>query len=203
MSPTHISPYSGAWYPAPADDLARLLDGCFEESRQRTGAHLFRNGLAFVVPHAGPAYCGAVAAAVYRSLSLDPPERVGLHILVQQFIRSQFRAIRWQAENPDLRRMLCQPSTDRPRLVYRVTIHNQKHFPPGLPRQPQQTAKKIQKHPCRETLTKNHEGQPPPIGDGRDHVAAKALTGAHHHRRLPATSPGSSRWMVRTKAHLV
>jgi hypothetical protein len=76
MSPTHISPYSGAWYPALADDLARLLDGCFEESRERTGPHLFRNGLGFVVPHAGPAYCGAVAAAVYRSLSLDPPERV-------------------------------------------------------------------------------------------------------------------------------
>ena len=78
MPPTHISPYSGAWYPAAADDLGRLLDGCFEESRERTGAHLFRNGLAFVVPHAGPAYCGAVAAAVYRSLSLDPPERIML-----------------------------------------------------------------------------------------------------------------------------
>jgi hypothetical protein len=76
MSPTHISPYSGAWYPAPAADLARLLDECFEESRQRTGPHLFRNGLAFVAPHAGPAYCGAVAAAVYRSLALDPPERI-------------------------------------------------------------------------------------------------------------------------------
>src|ERR1039458_8472667 len=70
MSPTHISPYSGAWYPALADDLGRLLDGCFEESRERTGPHLFRNGLGFVVPHAGPAYCGAVAAAVYRSLNL-------------------------------------------------------------------------------------------------------------------------------------
>src|ERR1039457_7174576 len=76
MSTTHISPYSGAWYPAPAADLARLLDGCFEESRGRAGPHLFRNGLAFVVPHAGPAYCGAVAAAVYRTLALDPPERV-------------------------------------------------------------------------------------------------------------------------------
>jgi AmmeMemoRadiSam system protein B/AmmeMemoRadiSam system protein A len=76
MSPTHISPYSGAWYPALAADLARLLDGCFEESSERTGPHLFRNGLAFVVPHAGPAYSGAVAAAVYRSLSLDPPERI-------------------------------------------------------------------------------------------------------------------------------
>jgi hypothetical protein len=99
--------------------------------------------------------------------------------------------------------MLCQPSVHQPGLVYGVTIHNQKHFSPGLPHQSQETAEKIPKHPRRETLTKNHEGQPPPIGDGRDHVAAKALTGAHHHRRLPATFPGSSRLMVRTQPHLV
>src|SRR6266853_796958 len=133
----------------------------------------------------------------------DTAQRIRLHILVQQFIRIQFRAVRWQAENSDLRRMLYQPSIHQPGLVYRVTIHNQKHFPPGLPRQSQETTKKIQKHPRRETLTKTHEGQPPPIGDGRDHVAAKALTGAHHHRRLPATSVGSSRLMVRTETHLV
>src|SRR5712691_7137805 len=99
--------------------------------------------------------------------------------------------------------MLCQPSTNRPGLVDRVTIHNQKHFPPGLPRRSQETAQKIQKHPRREPLTKNHEGQPPPIGDGRDHVAAKALTRTKYYRRLPATSVGSSRLMVRTEPHLI
>jgi len=122
----------------------------------------------------------------------DTAQRVRLHILVQQFIRIQFRAVRWQTENPDLRRMFCQPTTHRSRLVYRVTIHNQKHFPPGLPRQSQETGKKIQKHPRRETLTENHEDQPPPIGDGRDHVAARDA--AHESRNqaaLPVRNGGS------------
>jgi len=69
-------------------------------------------------------------------------------------------------------------SIHQPGFVYRMTIHNQKYFPSGLPRQSHQAVKKIQKHPCRETLAKNHKGQPPPISDGRDRVAAKALTGA-------------------------
>src|SRR5258705_9330530 len=72
--------------------------------------------------------------------------------------------------------MLIQPALYRSRFMDRVTVGNQKYFSLGLSRQSQQTAKKIQKHPRRETLTKNHEGQPPSIGDGRDHVAAKALT---------------------------
>ena len=121
---------------------------------------------------------------------------VRLHILVQQFIRVQLRAVGGQKENSDLCSMLIQPALYRSSLMDGVTVGNQKYFSLGLSRQPQQTTKKIQKHSCRETLTENHEGQPPPIGDGRDHVAAKALTGAKYHWRLPAPSVGSSRLMV-------
>jgi len=77
-----------------------------------------------------------------------------------------------------------------------VTIHNQKHLLPGLPRQAQQTAKKIQKHSRRKTLSENHEGQPPPIGDGRDHVGAQALARSRDHWCLPAPSVGSPNLMV-------
>lgn len=69
-----------------------------------------------------------------------------------------------------------------------MTIHNQKYFLPCLSCQPQKTSEKVQKHPRRETLTKNHVRQPPPIGDGGDHVASETLPGAKHHRRLPATA---------------
>ena len=88
----------------------------------------------------------------------DTAECVGLHVLVQQFIGIQFRTVRRQAENPDLLRVLGQPAAHRSRLVYRVAIHDQKYFPSGLPRQAQETAEEIQKHPRRETLTENHEG---------------------------------------------
>jgi AmmeMemoRadiSam system protein B/AmmeMemoRadiSam system protein A len=75
MAAIHISPYSGSWYPASADELARLLDEAFERSRRRV-PYLFPDGLAYVTPHAGPAYSGGVAAAVYRALALQRPERV-------------------------------------------------------------------------------------------------------------------------------
>jgi AmmeMemoRadiSam system protein B/AmmeMemoRadiSam system protein A len=69
------SAYSGSWYPGRVAELDVLLDGRFEESRQRR-PYLYPGGLGFVVPHAGPAYSGTVAAAVYRSLEDLNPERV-------------------------------------------------------------------------------------------------------------------------------
>lgn len=70
-----LSSYSGSWYPEGAAELNALLDGRFEESRGRR-PYLYPGGLGFVVPHAGPAYSGSVAAAVYRSLEILNPERV-------------------------------------------------------------------------------------------------------------------------------
>ena len=78
MRAIHTSPYSGSWYPGEASELNRLLDECFERSLARTGPYLFRDAIGFVTPHAGPAWSGTVAAAVYRSLGQQPPERVVL-----------------------------------------------------------------------------------------------------------------------------
>lgn len=78
MSAVHISPYSGAWYPERASELEQLLDERFEQSRERTGPFLFPDGIGFVTPHAGPAYSGTVAAAVYRSLQQQKPDRIVL-----------------------------------------------------------------------------------------------------------------------------
>jgi len=76
MSTVHISPYSGTWYPSVEIELDRLIDECFESSVNRTGPYLLPDGLGFVVPHAGPQYSGVVAAAVYRSLRQQKPERI-------------------------------------------------------------------------------------------------------------------------------
>jgi hypothetical protein len=78
MGAVHISPYSGSWYPEQALELEQLLDERFEQSRQRTGPYLFPDGIGFVTPHAGPAYSGTVAAAVYRSLQQQRPDRIVL-----------------------------------------------------------------------------------------------------------------------------
>ncbi len=77
MSPAHISPFSGTWYPEEATELDALLNHKYECSSARTG-QATTPGLGFVVPHAGPAYSGTVAAAVYRTLQEQQAERVVL-----------------------------------------------------------------------------------------------------------------------------
>ena len=78
MPGVHTSPYSGSWYPGEAAELDRLLEERFEQSRARTGPFLYRDAVGFVTPHAGPAWSGTVAGAIYRSLRQQPPERVVL-----------------------------------------------------------------------------------------------------------------------------
>jgi len=78
MLATHKSPFSGTWYPDDHVALESLLAERFAESERRTGAFLLNGGVGYIVPHAGPAYSGTVAAAVYRSLQQQPPERVVL-----------------------------------------------------------------------------------------------------------------------------
>jgi hypothetical protein len=78
MATLHKSPFAGSWYPGEAAPLESLLADRFAESEHRTGPFLPAGAVAYVVPHAGPAYSGTVAAAVYRSLAAQPPERVVL-----------------------------------------------------------------------------------------------------------------------------
>jgi MEMO1 family protein len=73
---THHSPYSGTWYPGDSSELRDLLAGLFESSERRIGSCLLPGGAAFVVPHAGLIYSGAVAAAAYRHFTEQRPERV-------------------------------------------------------------------------------------------------------------------------------
>jgi AmmeMemoRadiSam system protein B/AmmeMemoRadiSam system protein A len=77
MATVHISPYSGQWYPEAAAELEALLEQKYACSRARTG-HSLPAGLGFVMPHAGPAYSGTVAAGVYRTLQQQHTERVVL-----------------------------------------------------------------------------------------------------------------------------
>jgi|SRR5271157_1150787 len=76
MATVHVSPYAGDWYPAHAAELDRLLAERFAESERRIGPYLPPDGLGFVAPHAAPAWSGAVAAAVYRSIERQQPEQV-------------------------------------------------------------------------------------------------------------------------------
>jgi AmmeMemoRadiSam system protein B/AmmeMemoRadiSam system protein A len=78
MIARHTSPFCGSWYPGQAPELRRLLTSLEETSEERTGSGFLPSPLAFVVPHAGLAYSGAVAQAAFRYLRHSPPERVWL-----------------------------------------------------------------------------------------------------------------------------
>ncbi len=74
MLATHVTPFGGSWYPDCPADLGLLLEDLFESSRERTGDNLLPDALGFVVPHAGLAYSGAVAAAAYRHVRALQPD---------------------------------------------------------------------------------------------------------------------------------
>ena len=77
MSSAHLSPYRGQWYPESPAELEALLEEKYACACARTGNPL-PGGLGFVVPHAGPAYSGTVAATVYRTLQEQHVERIVL-----------------------------------------------------------------------------------------------------------------------------
>jgi hypothetical protein len=72
----HRSPLAGSWYPSGAAELRRLLDAALGNSVSRTGRFVRRGGLAFLVPHAAPAYSGVVAASVYRHVQATGATRI-------------------------------------------------------------------------------------------------------------------------------
>ncbi len=75
MTAAHLSPFAGSWYPKRAEELDALIEERSEASRKRV-PFLFPDARGFVVPHAGPAYSGTVAAAAYRAIEQQKPERV-------------------------------------------------------------------------------------------------------------------------------
>src|SRR5512138_3395525 len=75
MRRVHDSPYAGDWYPDDSGALRDLLGQAFRESGRRV-ALCGDPALAFVVPHAAPVYSGVVAAAAYRIIADQKPQRV-------------------------------------------------------------------------------------------------------------------------------
>jgi AmmeMemoRadiSam system protein B/AmmeMemoRadiSam system protein A len=72
---THAVPVADGWFPEEPAALKQILDRSFSIAEQRFGSVPPRKGLlAVIVPHAGLAYSGAVAAAAYSRL--DKPANV-------------------------------------------------------------------------------------------------------------------------------
>jgi len=64
---------AGTWYPARRSELEALVDRLLDDAGEAVEARGIR---AVVVPHAGFAYSGAVAAAAFRGLAGSAPDRI-------------------------------------------------------------------------------------------------------------------------------
>jgi hypothetical protein len=75
---SYRSTLAGSWYPREAGALREMLAGAEEKSAERTGEFVRQGAVGFIVPHAGPAYSGVVASAVYRHVKECGARRVVL-----------------------------------------------------------------------------------------------------------------------------
>lgn len=69
----HRTPMAGRWFPADAGKLTKAVDEAWSAAERRSGVAASRRGLAaLIVPHAGLAYSGVVAAGAYRLIDRRP-----------------------------------------------------------------------------------------------------------------------------------
>lgn len=145
-----------------------------------------------------------VAPNIFQQLHFVPgafsAHRIGLHILIEQFIRVQLGAITGQEKKTHPQSMLFHPSLRRGGQMNRMPIHNQKNFSFGMANQ---SAEKSCKNGGGEPLFKDHERQLTPIRDCRNHITPKSLPCPQNDWGLPASSPRSSCLMIRPHPHFV
>ena len=109
----HQTPYAGSWYPGSRRALEEMLEELFAKSEERTGPAEDPGATAFVVPHAGLAYSGQTAAAVYRRLAYLRPETV----VILGFAHRGAPAGVWLPEVESYGTPLGEVAVDRARLA--------------------------------------------------------------------------------------
>ena len=110
--------------------------------------------------------------AVDGSLAADG---VGLHVLVEELVRVQLRALGREKERLGLRRVSFEPAL-RPRgLVDRVPVDDDEDLSSCVS---YQASEELPEYGRVELLIEEHEDELLPVRDRRDHVAPKALARA-------------------------
>ena len=118
---------------------------------------------------------------------------VGLDVLIEQLVGVQLGTVARQADQSKTMRVVGHEASGDGRPVYWMTIDDQIELALGLP---QQALHEVDEHRVMKLALKHHERQGPAIGDRRDHVATKALSGRAHHRRLADRGIAGSCHMV-------
>ena len=91
-----------------------------------------------------------------------PADSITFDVLVQQFVRVQFRAVARKVEQGDLTGMLSKPVLYLGPVMHRVAINNEKYVALNLA---EQTSQELQEHIGVEAVFEHHEVEPSLISD--------------------------------------
>ena len=125
---------------------------------------------------------------------------IGLDILIEKFVRIQLRTVSRKVEQLNSFSIPIHPAFDLSGTMNRMTIYNQKNLLPVLF---DQSSKKSNHHVSSKSLLEDHKGQTTSVGNRRDHIAAKSLTGSWNDGRVSFEAITASGLMVRTHSHFV
>ena len=125
---------------------------------------------------------------------------IGFCILIQQFVRVQFRAVSRKKEQLDTPSMCRHPFINFLGSVHRMAVDNQKHLSFRLLEQP---AREFKEHLRTKALLEDHEIESPLVGNGGEHIASEALSSPRDHWCLPPLSVGAACTVIRPQTHLI
>jgi hypothetical protein len=99
---------------------------------------------------------------------------IAFDILIEQFIRVELRAIAGQEDQPNPGFIFLDPVFNPAGAMHRVTVNNEIEPARTLA---EQTPEKFQENLGRKGFFEDHKVQAPLVGNGGNHIAAKALAG--------------------------
>lgn len=127
-------------------------------------------------------------------------ERIGLHVLIEQLVGIELRAISRQLNQTQTLSRIGDEPPDGSGPMHGMAVDNQIDLVCGLF---EHALEEFDERGVPELALEDHEVQCPAVGDGRDHVAAEALSRRAHHWRLPFECEARAADVITTQPHFV
>lgn len=128
------------------------------------------------------------------------PARIGFHVLMQQLVGIEFRAVAGQLDQADVVRVGGDEGRCHFQPMDGMSIDDEVHLAHTL--QPQ-SPHAVDEHRCAECAVKDAKYEPPAIGDRRDHATAEALTSRAHDGGPADQGLTGAGHMIAAEPHLV
>ena len=125
---------------------------------------------------------------------------VGFDILVEILVWIEFGAVAWKKIDSYSRGVFFEPARRGRRNVHRMRVDDEENLALMLTKK---ATEELQENRGCKPFLENHEEKFAAIGDGREHIAAKTLSGPGNHRRFPPRAERAPGSMVGTHPHFV